>query len=118
MTAGPFSPPLSRASRLSTRNRLLGFSGPWHLRQDASSTGLMSRRKSTLSVAGGGSLLSSIGAEKTVCSKARAASKQVVQRRTILRTRREYLVCGAVGIRLTFLHLRVSGSVMQVRAHV
>src|ERR1043166_2351408 len=58
-TSTPSFPPFNAASRLSRRNRLLGFSGPWQRRQVACRIGFTSRAKSTWSDAGGGSLDSS-----------------------------------------------------------
>src|SRR5215469_7184046 len=52
----PSSPPLRAAARLSRRNWFFGFSGPWQRRQFSSRMGLISRAKSIVLVAGGGSL--------------------------------------------------------------
>src|SRR6266576_1487273 len=61
----PLFPPFNAESRLSRRNRLLGFSAPWQRRQVASRIGLMSRAKSIWTDAGGGSLDSSTSAAES-----------------------------------------------------
>src|SRR5437868_15335384 len=77
MSSRLFSPPFRAESRLSRRKWLFGRSGPWQRKQLASKMGLMSRWKSIVMFAGGGSLEVSIAAAEALQQASKIAASAI-----------------------------------------